>query len=53
MGLAAALSALGLLLTRLCTNSRLVYGMSLIRQVSYKHIVVPSQSRMFASLCYR
>ncbi|BBN19559.1 hypothetical protein MPTK1_8g11690 [Marchantia polymorpha subsp. ruderalis] len=33
MGFSAASSALGLLLTRLCTNSRIVYGMALVEQV--------------------
>ncbi|CAM6129080.1 unnamed protein product [Calypogeia fissa] len=33
MGVSAASSALGLLLTRLCTNSRIVYGMALVEQV--------------------
>lgn len=36
MGTAAMLSALGLLLIRLCTNSRLVFGMALIGQVPKK-----------------
>ncbi|KAL2608951.1 hypothetical protein R1flu_027524 [Riccia fluitans] len=32
MGFSAVSSALGLLLTRLCTNSRIVYGMALVEQ---------------------
>ncbi|KAH7332297.1 hypothetical protein KP509_20G080300 [Ceratopteris richardii] len=33
MGLSEVLSAVGLLLTRICINSRVIYGMSLVEQV--------------------
>ncbi len=33
MGFSATLSALGLLLTRLCTNSRIIYGMAQVEMV--------------------
>ncbi len=33
VGFSATLSALGLLLTRLCTNSRIIYGMAQVEMV--------------------
>lgn len=34
MGVAALFSAFGILLTRLCTNSRILYGMAQVEQVN-------------------
>ncbi|KAJ7556274.1 hypothetical protein O6H91_05G077000 [Diphasiastrum complanatum] len=57
MGISEVISALGLLLTRLCTNSRILYGMALVEQVpsvfSWLHprFATPWTSVLLTSLC--